>query len=110
VAESLIDDASRLVDSYLAAAGEPVPLTDDAKIARVRPHAINFLRVWLLERRLIDSDESKAWELQKQSTAFLEKIASGEYKLSTAPVLDTAAVNGSGWYSFTPEFDKARSV
>lgn len=110
-AEAAIENVSRLIDSYLQAGGVPVPLTAGKDLSCVKPHAINLLRVWLITRRLIDSDESKAWEMQKQTIDYLTKISTKEIKFGGGVVVtDDTAVNGSGWYSFTPEFNGPRSV
>lgn len=98
---SLIEQASRVADSYLGAR-YIVPLTGTQALTNVLPHVVNMARWMLLERRFSGryDTEGARW-LYEKALEWLIGVSKGDYILSGGTTLGGASSTAAGTTSWT---------
>ena len=98
---SLIEQASRIADSYLGGR-YVVPLTNAQALATVLPHVVNMARWMLLERRFSGryDTEGARW-LYEQALNWLKDVAKGTYDLPGATTKGDSSATSAGTTSWT---------
>jgi len=97
----LIEQCSRLADTYLAAR-YTVPVTNATAIAALTPHVVNMARWMLLERRFSGryDTEGARW-LYEQALAWLKDARDGKCDLPGADTKGDTAATTAGTTSWT---------
>ena len=98
---SAIEQASRLIDSYVNAR-YVVPLSDDDAIGTVRPHVVNIARWMLLERRFAGRyDQDGARWLYEQAISWAKDVRDRKADIPGATTKGDSASTSAGTTSWT---------